>query len=101
MSYYRSLGRTITESAPLTHRFYTKIKTTIVVRIFGSAITSTKSNKNAIMNFLDHLRAQWFAALFGCILYIAAITILFWNEVHANTFQAIFLVQIKHRYVTF
>lgn len=35
------------------------------------------------MNFLDHLRAQWFAALFGCILYIAAITILFWNEVYA------------------
>lgn len=32
------------------------------------------------MNFLDHLRAQWFAALFGCILYITAIAILFWNE---------------------
>lgn len=35
------------------------------------------------MNFIDHLRARWFAALFGCILYIAAITILFWNEVYA------------------
>ncbi|KAG4071187.1 hypothetical protein HA402_001177 [Bradysia odoriphaga] len=32
------------------------------------------------MNFLDHLRAQWLAALFGCILYTAAIAILFWNE---------------------
>lgn len=48
------------------------------------------------MNFLDHLRAQWFAALFGCILYIAAITILFWNEVCMRTyFKSYFWLQIK------
>lgn len=41
------------------------------------------------MNFLDHLRAQWFAALFGCILYVAAITILFWNEVRRSYLYAI------------